>query len=283
MWSDRQLGLADYWLIVWRHRWLLILPFVTICIGTVLYSRTLPDIYRASTSVLVEAPKVPETYVQSTVATRVQDRLRTITQQIKSRTRLEQVVRELQLLSDPLKDKALDDYMTKMRDSIEVTVQGSGNDIFIVSYEGQDPRMVMLVANKLVSLFIDDNLKMREQYAAGTTEFLESELQRVGNLLQTQEKTVAEYKQRYTGELPAQQDANQRTLDRLQMQLQSIGTTLESVRTRKSVILRQLSAQESEAALSTIGRQSLRWRTCRPRAAAGAAPLGPRDIAEDLP
>ena len=114
MWSDRQLGLADYWLIVWRHRWLLILPFVTICIGTVLYSRTLPDIYRASTSVLVEAPKVPETYVQSTVTTRVQDRLRTITQQIKSRTRLEQIVRELQLLSDPLKDRALDDYMTKM-------------------------------------------------------------------------------------------------------------------------------------------------------------------------
>ena len=132
-------------------------------------------------------------------------------------------------------------------------MQGSGNDIFIVSYEGQDPRTVMLVANKLVSLFIDDNLKMREQYAAGTTEFLESELQRVGNLLQTQEKTVAEYKQRYTGELPAQQDANQRTLDRLQMQLQSLVTTLESVRTRKSVILRQLSAQESEAALSTTG------------------------------
>jgi len=253
MWGDRQLGVADYWLIVWRHKWLLILPFVSICIGTVLYSRILPDIYRASSSVLVEAPKVPETYVQSTVATRVQDRLRTITQQIKSRTRLEQIVRELQLLKDPLKEKALDDYMTKMSQSIEVTVEGSGNDSFIVSYEGQDPHTVMLVANKLVSLFIDDNLKMREQYAAGTTEFLESELQRIGNLLQTQEKTVAEYKQRYAGELPAQQDANQRTLDRLQMQLQSLVTTLESVRTRKSVILRQLSPQESEAAPSITG------------------------------
>ena len=78
-----------------------------------------------------------------------------------------------------LEGKALDDYLTKMSESIEVTVQGSGNDIFIVSYEGQDPHTVMLVANKLVSLFIDDNLKMREQYAEGTTEFLESELQRV--------------------------------------------------------------------------------------------------------
>jgi polysaccharide chain length determinant protein (PEP-CTERM system associated) len=139
-----------------------------------------------------------------------------------------------------------------MSKSITITVQGSGNDIFIVSYEGQDPHTVMLVVNKLVSLFINDNLKMREQYAEGTTEFLETELQRVRNLLQIQEQTVAKYKQHYGGELPAQQDANQRTLDRLQMQLQSIVSTLESVRTRKSFILRQLAQQESEAALSPI-------------------------------
>jgi hypothetical protein len=38
--------------------------------------------------------------------------------------------------------------------------------------------------------FIDDNLKMREQYAEETTEFLEGELQRVEKFLQAQEKTV---------------------------------------------------------------------------------------------
>jgi len=251
--SDRQLTVTDYWLIVWRHKWLFLLPFVTICIGTILYNHTLPDIYRADTLVLVEAPKVPESYVQSTVATRVQERLRTITQQIKSRTRLEQVARELQLISDSLGGKALDDYLTKMNASIEVKVQGSGNDIFTVSYEGQEPRTVMLVANRLVSLFIDANLKMREQHAEGTTEFLEGELQRVRDLLQVQEKTVTEYKQRHIGELPSQQDTNQRALDRLQTQLQSIVATLESVRNRKSLILRQLSQQESEAALSPTG------------------------------
>jgi polysaccharide chain length determinant protein (PEP-CTERM system associated) len=248
--NDRQLTFTDYWLIICRHRWLLILPFVTIWIGTVVFSLTRPNVYRASISVLVEAPKVPETYVQSTVATRVQERLRTITQQIRSRTRLEQVTRELQLISPLLEGQDLDDFLTKMSKNITITVQGSGNDIFIVSYEGQDPHTVMLVVNKLVSLFINDNLKMREQYAEGTTEFLETELQRVRNLLQIQEQTVAKYKQHYGGELPAQQDANQRTLDRLQMQLQSIVSTLESVRTRKNFILRQLAQQESEVTLS---------------------------------
>jgi len=251
--SDRQLTFTDYWLVVRRHTWWLMLLFVSICISTVLYTRTLPDIFRASSSVLVEAPKVPESYVQSTVSTRMQERLRTITQQIKSRTRLEQVARELGLIDNSLEGKALDDYMAKMNEHIEVTVQGAGNDIFIVSYEGPDPRTVMVVVNRLVSLFIDDNVKMREQYAEGTTEFLQSELQRVRDLLQIQEKTVAEYKQRALGELPSQQDANQRTLDRLQMQAQSIAATLESVRTRKSFILRQIAQKDSEAALSPTG------------------------------
>lgn len=253
MLSDRQLTITDYWLIVRRYRWVLILPTVIMCTGAFLFSLTLPDIYRASSSVLVEGPKVPESYVQSTVSTRMQERLRTITQQIKSRTRLERVARELGLISNALEEKALDAYMAMMSNHIEVTVQGAGNDIFIVSYEGPDPRTVMVVANKLVSLFIDDNLKMREQYAEGTTEFLASELQRVEKLLQAQEKTVAEYKQRFMGELPAEQGANQQALDRLQLQLQSIATTLESVRTRKSFILRQLSTQDSEAALSPTG------------------------------
>jgi polysaccharide chain length determinant protein (PEP-CTERM system associated) len=250
MWSNRQLTLIDYWLLIRRHRWLFILPFITISIGTVVFTMTRPNIYRASTSVLVEAPKVPETYVQSTVATRVQERLRTVTQQITSRTRLEQVARELHLISDSLEGRALDDFLTKMTERIDVNVQGTGNDIFIVSYEGKDPRTVMFVANRLVSLFIDNNLKMREQYAEGTTEFLESELLRVGKLLQAQEKAVAEYKQRSMGELPSQQDANQRALDRLQMQLQSVVTSLNNVRTRKSVLLQQLAQQEAEAALS---------------------------------
>ena len=100
MFANRQLTLADYWLIVWRRKWLLILPFVAVGVGTVLWCFSLPNIYRASTTILVEAQKVPDAYVRSTVSSPVQDRLRTITQQIKSHTRLEQVMRDLRLLED---------------------------------------------------------------------------------------------------------------------------------------------------------------------------------------
>jgi polysaccharide biosynthesis transport protein len=57
---------------------------------------------------------------------------------------------------------------------------------------------------------------------------------------------ITTYKQRHMGELPEQQEANQRALDRLQLQLQSHREALDNAQNRKSLLLRQLSTQEPE-------------------------------------
>ena len=234
----RQHTVNDYWLIVRRRKWLLVLPCIAIFAGVALWAFSLPDIYRASTLILVEAQKVPDSYVQATVPSSVKDRLRTITQQIRSRTRLEQVIGELSLLDDRRDEQALERYIEKMQHAIEVQVKGS--DSFTVSYQGQDPHTVMLVANKLASLFIEENLKVREQYAIGTTQFLAEQLRRVRGQLEKQEKEITEFKQSYMGELPGQQEANLRALDRLQRQLQTNLEAVESTRNTKRLLRHQL-------------------------------------------
>ena len=119
----------------------------------------------------VEAQKVPENYIKATVSSTVRERLRTLIQQIKSRTRLEQIIEELHLVDDLHDQKAMNTYVKKMLRHIDVEVKGP--DAFTVSYMGEDPYNVMLVTNKLASLFIEENLKAREQQVIGTTEFLD--------------------------------------------------------------------------------------------------------------
>ncbi len=160
MFSGRQLTLGDYWLLIRRRKWLLILPLVIIPVGTALWSFSLPDVYRASTLILVEAQKVPESYVQATVSAPVQERLRTITQQIMSHTWLERVIREFRLVEDLQDRKAVDLYISNMRRNIQVDVKGGGrrgeaSNAFTVSSAGEGPRTVALVVNKLASLFIE--------------------------------------------------------------------------------------------------------------------------------
>ena len=90
-----------------------------------------------------------------------------------------------------------------MRESIEVNVVG-GNNAFTISYIGRDPQTVMHVTNRLATLFIDENLKLREQYAEGTSEFLTNELSVAKKNLEQQEKSLKEFKESHMGSLPEQ-------------------------------------------------------------------------------
>ena len=67
--------------------------------------RTLPNLYRSDTLILVVPQRVPESYVRSTVTTRIEDRLQSITQQILSRTRLERIIQDFNLYAESAQDR----------------------------------------------------------------------------------------------------------------------------------------------------------------------------------
>ena len=77
----------------------------------------------------------------------------------------------------------------------------------------------MQVTNGLAAFFIDENLRMREGQAVGTSDFLEAELDSMRKRLEEKEQALKEYRQRNMGELPEQLQANLNLLDRLNAQL----------------------------------------------------------------
>jgi polysaccharide chain length determinant protein (PEP-CTERM system associated) len=265
--SGRPLTLGDYWLMVRRRKWLWLVPFLTIPFGTALVAFSLPDIYRADAVILVETPKVSASYVQTTVASPVEERVRTIAEQIKTRERLEKVIRDLNLMEeresvdayvefDAVDDRqnspAIDAYINKMRHNIQVEIpktnpyrRGEGGEVFSVLYAGEDPYTVARVVTKLASVFIEENLKVREQQASATREFLSQELQRVNVLVQEQEKVISEFKQQHKEELPERQGANRQVLNQLQQQLQDHRKQLENVRDRKQLLMQRLANPQS--------------------------------------
>ena len=56
--------------ILWRRRWLLLVPLALAGGAAAIYSRTLPDRFRSETLILVVPQRVPESYVRSTVTGR---------------------------------------------------------------------------------------------------------------------------------------------------------------------------------------------------------------------
>ena len=109
-----------------RRMWWIIIPFLaSILIGLGLYLK-LPKIYRASTLILVQPQKVPEDYVREIVSTEIEDRVRTISQQVTSRTNLEKIINEFNLYNEPGKHLFMEDKVAMLRKRITLDVSSSG-------------------------------------------------------------------------------------------------------------------------------------------------------------
>lgn len=230
--------------IAWRRKWLIVLPFAAVSIATALVASLLPDRYRSDTLILVVPQRVPESYVKSTVTTNIEDRLSSISQQILSRTRLEQIIREFNLYQRERRYGLMEDIVDQMRKDIDVQVVKG--DAFRVSFISPDPRTAMKVADRLASAFIDESLTDRTVLAESTTSFLETQLEDARRNLEDHEKKLAAYKMQHAGELPNDRDSNMQAINNLQMQVQAV---IESTNRDKE---RRYQVEKTIADLSSV-------------------------------
>jgi polysaccharide chain length determinant protein (PEP-CTERM system associated) len=205
---------------------------------TAIVSLMLTDRFRSETVIMVIPQRVPESYVRSTVTVRIEDRLQTISQQILSRTKLEQIIKEFDLYAEERQIEVMEDVVAEMRQNISVNVVKG--DAFRVTYIGDDPRTVMRVTDRLASLFIDENLRDRELLAEGTNQFLEAQLEESRRRLIEQEQRLADYQRRNARELPAQAQANLQGVQNAQSRMQALNDSMNRDRDRKLAVERAL-------------------------------------------
>src|SRR4051812_1499976 len=81
----------------WKRKRLILICSVLLGTAVAIVVYKLPTYYMSEALILVDAQKIPEKYVTSTVSTDVQDRLATISQQILSSTRLKKIIDDFDL------------------------------------------------------------------------------------------------------------------------------------------------------------------------------------------
>lgn len=238
--------IGQYLDVALRRKWLILPPFLLGIIVSLYLCATLPPIFKSETTILVEPQQVPENYVQSTVTGSVQDRLNTISQQILSRTRLESVIKELGLYAKLEGKASREEIVNTMRQNIEIKVESQprrreATAAFRLTFYGEDPETVQRVTQKLATLYIEENLRVREAMARGTKDFLNKQLEEIEAELRRTEESIREFKQKYMGELPEQLETNLRALDQLQQQKTAVLASLRDAEDRQVMLEQQLS------------------------------------------
>ena len=217
----------------------------------------LPPKYLSSALILVEDQKVPKNYVRPIQVGTLSERFMLMKQQIMSRSVLAKVVAQFHPYPEMNGKHADQEAISELRKNISVETIGAGSggqrgnfEAFRVSFVHEIPEVAQRVTDRIASLFIEENLKVREQLVEGTTEFLANEREKIRLALEKQEKDLSRYRQRFMGELPDQLDSNLRALDRLQRGQDSLTDQVENYSQRLAMAQKALAEYQVSGSLS---------------------------------
>jgi polysaccharide chain length determinant protein (PEP-CTERM system associated) len=232
--------------IAWRRKWLIVIAICVVTTAAIAFSLRIPDLYRSQTLILVIPQRVPENYIRSTVTTRIEDRLRSLRQEILSRTRLERIIQDFGLFEEELKARPMEQVVEEMR--VNVGVDTVRDDAFQVSFTSTNPRTAMIVADRLAMMFIEENLRDRAGLAEGTNKFLESQLNEARQQLEEHEQRLAAYRTRFQGELPTQLQSNLQVINSTQTQIQTLTESINRDRDRRLTLERSMTEADDAPA-----------------------------------
>jgi polysaccharide chain length determinant protein (PEP-CTERM system associated) len=216
----------------------------------------LPSVFKSTSTILIEEQEIPPDFVMTTVTSYAEQRLQTINQRIMSFTRLLEIIQRFDLYPE-YKDKwTTEEIVDKMRQdtilepiSAEVIDRRTGRPTaatiaFTLSYQGKNPNTVQQVANILTSLFLSENLQVREKQAEETSAFLETELDKIKKKLADVDARIALFKEEHMNELPEVMQLNLQSLNRLEQERAMATQQLRGLRENEQYYLTQLASIE---------------------------------------
>ena len=215
-----------------RRHWVLIVAVTcAVAIGTDAILVWLPNRYKSEATLLVVQQQVPERYVVPTTSTSLAEALQAMKEEVLSRTRLFEIIGDFHLYERERKSLAPERIIELMRRNIDIQPLNSDPErrdfnAFKISFTAEDPHLAQNVTSRLTSLFIEENLKTREDQARNTTNFLSEQLKTVADQLAQQEERLRDYKMHHLGELPEEQQGNVAVLQGVQSQLQNTEAAL---------------------------------------------------------
>lgn len=246
----RELTFEDYVAILRRRRWLLIIPAILGAAAGYLLSLILPSRYTSHTMVLVEQPAVPDSYVKPVVSEDLNQHLASMQEQILSRTRLQDLVERFGLQGKDANRAPMEEQVARLRKSITVTplnpmagTRSSELPGFNVDVTMGEARLAQQICSVITSMFMEQNLHVRQQQAEDTTQFLAKQLDEAKAKLDDQDAKLAAFQSRHIGELPEDDKTNLTLLMGMTPQLEAATQALHQAQQDKAFAESLLSQQ----------------------------------------
>jgi uncharacterized protein involved in exopolysaccharide biosynthesis len=247
-------GLSDYLEIWTRRKRSVILTSLCGIVVAAAVALLWPPTYRSSATILMEEPAVPRDLVRSTITSYADQRVQVITQRVMATRNLITIMEKHNLFADRRETEPASVLAEELREDInfklisaEVVDPRSGrpteaNIAFTLSFDYGEPGRAQRVLSELVSLYLAENLRTRQQTVAETAEFMAKEAAKLETLINGLEAKLAAFKRKHAGTLPEDAQVNARRIERFQRELGD-ATSKISVLEERRIFLKSELAQ----------------------------------------
>ncbi len=254
----------DYLDIVKRRKWQFIVPALLLFLVTAAAAFLLPPVYRSTATILIEQQEIPEDLVRSTVTSFADQRIQTISKRVMTKSNLAKIIKKYDLYKEERRTESMVKVADKMRDDIKLEMVSadvvdprSGRPreatvAFTLSYENRSPQLAQRVANEIVSLFLEENLRVRRESTKETARFLEEEGRKLNEKISELEAKLAKFKEKNAGALPEYAALNQQMLTRMEDEVSKIDQQIRNLKDRKIYLRSQLSQLDPNGSLYSV-------------------------------
>jgi polysaccharide biosynthesis transport protein len=248
----RQRTPGEYAQIVWKRKWLIILPAIAITIAVAWVVWRLPNVYESTTLLIVRPSTIPGALVPTLSDVDLSMRINNIGQVVSSRSSLEPLILKYDLYrAERQQGQAMEGLVERMRKDITVEVDKSRNDVtnaFQISYRERDPRKTQAVTAELAGKYVTAQTTATTQAGESTAQFFEQQLAQSKAELDEMGQRRLQYMTEHVDSLPSSQQALVSQLNGLREQQKALIADIGRMRDTRTGLNNQLNdlRQQSE-------------------------------------
>ncbi|MGZ8171697.1 MULTISPECIES: GumC family protein [Methylobacter] len=248
-------SLADYLDLVKRRKYYIVVTWLLVSLISVAVAYNLPKIYRSTATILIDAP-IPTSLLDSTVSQFADEQVQSIYQRVMTTDNVLSIIESNGLYDDIKNSFTRSDLADIFKGNTDVKLaassltpqanSGMAEIAFNISFSDNDAIKAKEVADKLTTLFIEQNDKARTQRAIRATDFLMEESDKLNRELQDIDGKIAKYKEQNNFSLPEQVQGNMAAIDRIENEMRDTDSQIRTTKERIAFLSAELARAQQE-------------------------------------
>jgi succinoglycan biosynthesis transport protein ExoP len=259
----RQRTPGEYAQILWRRKWLIMLPAIAVAAAIAIVVWRLPNVYESTTLLIVRPPTIDPNVAPALSDGDLSMRINNINRVAQSRSSLEPLIVKYDLYRrERSAGMPMELVVERMQRDIQVEIEHGRNDnipAFRITYRERDPKKTQAVTTELASTYVNAQASDMTKVGTATRQFFDQQLADAKAQLDEIDKRRLEYMTAHVDSLPGSAPSLVAQYTGLREQQKTLMSEIGRLNDRKSALgsqlstLQQVSQQNDEDIARQVG------------------------------